>query len=191
LLALLNDPENDIAAYWFLEAQHGAKKANEAKLKAMASGKTVNEFCLKIPPCVEVDELDGILGKAGISDDSREAIARARQGLPEGLSLADLILALAQTEESTPENGHGVIVTTIHSAKGREFETVILPAFEEEVFIGHKENGNVEEERRLAYVAFTRAKRRLIITHCAKRKTQWGFKPEPATPSRFIKEAGL
>jgi DNA helicase II / ATP-dependent DNA helicase PcrA len=191
LLALLNDPANDLAAYWFTEMVHGTKKANEVKLRAAAAGRSINEFGLKIPRNVPVEAIDEILGKAGISDRSREAIAKARIGLPAGFSMADLLLTLAQEEEVAHEQGHGATVTTMHAAKGREWDTVILPAFEEEILIGRKENGNVEEERRLAYVSFTRARHRLLISWCERRKSAWGFKPEPATPCRFIAEAGL
>lgn len=191
LLAVLNDPENNLAAYWFLEAVHGTKKANEAKLKAMAGGRSINEFGLKIPKGVPVSEVPAIMGKAGISTDSITLVEDALRLAGDEPTLGEVILLLAESENAKEEHGRGVVVTTIHGAKGREWESVFLPAFEEEVFIGRKENGQVEEERRLAYVAMTRAKIRLIISHCAKRKTQWGFKPEPATPSRFIKEAGL
>jgi DNA helicase-2/ATP-dependent DNA helicase PcrA len=84
-----------------------------------------------------------------------------------------------------------VRLMTVHAAKGLEFDTVFLPGFEDGLFphqrslneSGHK---GVEEERRLAYVAFTRAKRRLIVSYAASRRLYGQF--IPSTASRFLAE---
>jgi len=84
-----------------------------------------------------------------------------------------------------------VMLITLHSAKGLEFDTVFLPGWEEELF-PHKralEEGNsnaLEEERRLAYVALTRAKQRLYITLALSRKIYGEWRNNP--PSRFLNE---
>ncbi len=80
---------------------------------------------------------------------------------------------------------------TLHGAKGLEFDTVFLPGWEEGVFPNQRsldEGGNksLEEERRLAYVGITRARRRAIISHAARRKTYAGW--QDSIPSRFIEE---
>ncbi|MCQ2581658.1 MAG: UvrD-helicase domain-containing protein [Alphaproteobacteria bacterium] len=64
-----------------------------------------------------------------------------------------------------------VTIMTIHAAKGLEFDTVFLPAWEENIFPNEKSirDGSLAEERRLAYVAITRAKRRAIITNAMSR----------------------
>lgn len=89
------------------------------------------------------------------------------------------------------DNGNKVIVSTLHAAKGLEFDAVFLPGWEEGLFPHQKcleesGDGNVEEERRLAYVAITRAKRFLYITMAFNRKLygQW----QNNLPSRFINE---
>ena len=77
---------------------------------------------------------------------------------------------------------------TLHSAKGLEFPHVFLMGMEEEL-LPHRnavEEGSIEEERRLAYVGITRAKRTLAITLARKRK-QYGELIE-CTPSRFLDE---
>jgi ATP-dependent DNA helicase Rep/DNA helicase-2/ATP-dependent DNA helicase PcrA len=80
-----------------------------------------------------------------------------------------------------------VQLLTLHSSKGLEFDTVFLIGMEEE-FLPHKrsiqESGNVDEERRLAYVGVTRAKERLIMTFAKKRKIHG--REVPRHPSRFI-----
>jgi DNA helicase-2/ATP-dependent DNA helicase PcrA len=84
-----------------------------------------------------------------------------------------------------------VTVMTMHGAKGLEFDTVFLPGWEEGVFPSQRsldEGGiaSLEEERRLAYVAITRARRRCTILHAANRRIygQW----TSSIPSRFIGE---
>ena len=84
-----------------------------------------------------------------------------------------------------------VTIMTIHGAKGLEFDNVFLVGWEEGVFPSQRaldEGGlaSLEEERRLAYVAITRAKRRCTILHAANRRIygQW----TSSIPSRFIAE---
>jgi DNA helicase-2/ATP-dependent DNA helicase PcrA len=84
-----------------------------------------------------------------------------------------------------------VTIMTIHAAKGLEFDTVFLAGWEEGVFPSQRaldEGGNasLEEERRLAYVAITRARRRCVIVHAANRRIygQW----TSSIPSRFVTE---
>ena len=85
-------------------------------------------------------------------------------------------------------SGGAVCVMTIHAAKGLEFDTVFLPAWEEGVFPNEKtvEEGGLEEERRLAYVAITRARRRAIIINAMSRRLFGEQKYN--SPSRFIAE---
>ncbi len=89
------------------------------------------------------------------------------------------------------DGGEKVTIMTMHAAKGLEFDQVFLPGWEEGVFPSQRaidEGGlaSLEEERRLAYVAITRAKRRCTILHAANRRIygQW----TSSIPSRFIGE---
>ena len=84
-----------------------------------------------------------------------------------------------------------VTIMTIHAAKGLEFDTVFLAGWEEGLFPSQRaidEGGtrSLEEERRLAYVAITRARRKAIILHAANRRIygQW----TSSLPSRFVGE---
>ena len=84
-----------------------------------------------------------------------------------------------------------VTIMTIHAAKGLEFDTVFLAGWEEGLFPSQRaldEGGlaSLEEERRLAYVAITRARRRATILHAANRRIygQWNS----SIPSRFVGE---
>ena len=89
------------------------------------------------------------------------------------------------------EETEKLTIMTIHAAKGLEFDHVFLPGWEEGVFPSQRamdEGGlaSLEEERRLAYVAITRARRRCTILHAANRRIygQW----TSSLPSRFIEE---
>jgi DNA helicase II / ATP-dependent DNA helicase PcrA len=81
-----------------------------------------------------------------------------------------------------------LVMMTVHGAKGLEFQAVFVTGMEEEIFPyrrqGSDEIDELEEERRLAYVAFTRARKRLTITHAATR-TLFG-QPRYGSPSRFL-----
>ena len=88
-------------------------------------------------------------------------------------------------------NDPQVTIMTIHAAKGLEFDTVFLAGWEEGLFPSQRsldEGGtkSLEEERRLAYVAITRARRRAFILHAANRRIygQW----TSSIPSRFVGE---
>ena len=99
--------------------------------------------------------------------------------------------ALMTTDENDSEfanDGSAVNVMTIHAAKGLEFDTVFLPAWEDGIFPNDKaiKEGGMEEERRLAYVAITRARRRVIITNTMSRVLFGSRQFFP--PARFIAE---
>ncbi|MFQ6696356.1 MAG: ATP-dependent helicase [Alphaproteobacteria bacterium] len=105
--------------------------------------------------------------------------------LPEFLEHAALMMTDDNDNESDDKNV--VSVMTIHAAKGLEFDTVFLPAWEEGIFPSEKKGeSDIEEERRLAYVAITRARKRVIITNAMVR-TVFGQRMYQ-TKSRFIDE---
>jgi DNA helicase-2/ATP-dependent DNA helicase PcrA len=94
------------------------------------------------------------------------------------------------TDVDAMGDGARVVMMTVHGAKGLEFERVILTGMEEEMFpykgVDPGEHEELEEERRLAYVAITRARRHLYMTHTQMRQifgtTRWN------RPSRFLTE---
>lgn len=107
------------------------------------------------------------------------------------VTLDDLIQRLSLVPENKDEltDLDQVTIATVHAVKGLEFKVVFIVACETNVFpsVLSVEEGRLEEERRLMYVAATRAKERLLITWAGSR---WGFSGmERATPSRFVLEA--
>ncbi len=100
-------------------------------------------------------------------------------------------IALVMDRDSGGENEDKVNIMTLHSAKGLEFGTVFLPGWEEGLFphqraLDEKGRAGLEEERRLAYVGITRAKRRAFISFAQNRRVHnmW----QNALPSRFVDE---
>jgi DNA helicase-2/ATP-dependent DNA helicase PcrA len=149
----------------------------------------------------------------GISHESRALVhdvARVMSARGEW-GVADLLIYLQSGEADGESVGDGVTVCTVHAAKGREWGAVFMVGLEEGTFPSAKAlkadrlvechpeanpSGSVAEERRLAFVAFTRAKDRLYLTRSETRCDNRGPNlppgpPTPREPSRFVKEAGL
>ena len=150
-----------------------------------------------------VATLAAMLDESGYTDMWKQEKSADAPGRLENLK--ELVRALADFETlagfldhvalvmENEENGDAdrVSLMTLHGAKGLEFDTVFLPGWEEGVFPNQRamdESGNkgLEEERRLAYVGLTRARRRAIVSHAANRRifANW----QSSTPSRFIEE---
>ena len=95
------------------------------------------------------------------------------------------------TDNAEKASGDMVSVMTLHAAKGLEFDAVFLPGWEEGLFpnqraLDDKGVAGLEEERRLAYVGLTRARKRAYVSFAANRRVfnQW----QAAIPSRFLRE---
>jgi DNA helicase-2/ATP-dependent DNA helicase PcrA len=107
-------------------------------------------------------------------------------------SLAGFLDHVSLVMENTVAGaGDMVSLMTLHSAKGLEFDTVFLPGWEEGLFPNQRAmedhgRAGLEEERRLAYVGLTRARRRVFVSHAAARRIhgQW----QGTLPSRFLSE---
>lgn len=98
-------------------------------------------------------------------------------------------VTLVSDIDSYDEEQDAVVMMTIHSAKGLEFPVVFLTGLEEGIFPGMRSMNSeeeIEEERRLCYVAITRAKQSLYIT-TTEMRTLYG-RTAPSRPSRFLKE---
>ncbi|BBP02107.1 UvrD-helicase domain-containing protein [Sulfuriferula nivalis] len=123
-----------------------------------------------------VQEFVGWLGKKGEADDKNL------------IELTQTIALITLLENRSEDEIDAVRLSTIHAAKGLEFGHVFLVGAEEDI-LPHREsveNGTLEEERRLMYVAITRAQRSLTISYCKRRKRAGEL--QTCEPSRFIGE---
>ena len=158
----------------------------------------------------EMVERDGhVLAVAAMLDESGYTDMWKADKSPEAPgrleNLKELVRALADFETmagfldhvslvmENEENAEGdrCSLMTLHGAKGLEFDTVFLPGWEEGLFPSQRtmdESGakGLEEERRLAYVGLTRARRRAIVSHAANRRIYANW--QSSLPSRFLDE---
>ncbi|MCC8192703.1 MAG: UvrD-helicase domain-containing protein [Ruminococcus sp.] len=98
-------------------------------------------------------------------------------------------IALFTDMDNMDENGDYVVMMTMHSAKGLEFDTVFAVGMEENIFPSQRsilDDADIEEERRLCYVAITRAKNKLYLTN-ARSRLLYGM-TNHNEPSRFLFE---
>lgn len=151
----------------------------------------------------EVLDRTGYLAELRRSEDPQDAsrvenlaelhsVAGAFAADAPGGTLADFLerVALVADSDQVPaegERGGQVTLMTVHTAKGLEFPAVFVTGMEDGTFPHQRSLGDeseLEEERRLAYVAITRARERLYLTRAAVRSA-WGT-PQEMPPSRFI-----
>ena len=125
---------------------------------------------------------------AGRLENLKELI-RSMEEFPDLGSFLEHISLVMDAENK--ETGARVSVMTLHAAKGLEFETVFLPGWEEGLFphqrsLDESGRAGLEEERRLAYVGITRAKRRVKIYFATNRRIHGLW--QTTIPSRFLDE---
>ena len=146
----------------------GYRKALEEENTAEADGRIEN-----------LEELE-----SSIHDYEEEA--RARSEVPTLEGFLERVSLVADTDDL--EEGERVTLMTVHGAKGLEFELVLLTGMEEDMFpyknMEPRGVEEMEEERRLAYVAITRARKHLVVTHT--RTRQIFGTTRVGTPSRFV-----
>ncbi len=133
------------------------------------------------------------LREAGALGDVTPAVDAVAPALPEVAAekLPALMewLALRSDLDALAGQSSAITMMTIHSAKGLEFPVVFVAGVEEGLFPHRAHEGDgasIEEERRLAYVAITRAKRRLYLTYASTRRMFGSVQANP--PSRFLME---
>ena len=135
----------------------------------------------------KIENIEELLN--GIKDftEGQQELADASGALTEFLE--DVALATDFDSENKDENTDRVSLMTIHLAKGLEYPYVYVVGMEEDLFpspMNLDSRGGLEEERRLFYVALTRAEERAFLSY-AQSRYRWG-KLNSAEPSRFIEE---
>jgi DNA helicase-2/ATP-dependent DNA helicase PcrA len=199
LLAVLQDIETDTTV------------STRARQSAAAFAHIIDEYTLKArdePVSVLVEELLESLDYYAYVEQSDEKDFRSRIDVVDefvrgcadhdqrsGTKLAVYLqdLALVTDADSYDPDMPAVTLMTCHTAKGLEFDDVFLAGMEEGVFplfSDFSDEVNLEEERRLAYVAMTRARKRLTLT-AAESRMLYGKTRDDRQVSRFVHEAGL
>jgi ATP-dependent DNA helicase UvrD/PcrA len=132
-----------------------------------------------------IENLEELVGVAAEFDANREV-----EGPSEIPPLEEFLQAISlyTDQDDLSRDESKVTLMTLHNAKGLEYDAVFIIGCEEGVFPHSRslEEGNEEEERRLAYVGITRARKRLWMTHARSRRLFAGR--ETGFPSRFLSE---
>jgi len=123
---------------------------------------------------------------AGRLENLKELV-RAMEEFPDLAAFLEHVSLVMEADESKEQER--VSIMTLHGAKGLEFETVYLPGWEEGLFphqrsLDEQGRAGLEEERRLAYVGLTRAKKRARIFFASNRRIRGLW--QPTVPSRFV-----
>ncbi len=170
----------------FMALSEAAVSANQADVLKAVLGKTGYRAALEASDDAESEaRLENLAELEGsMNDYAAEAHARGEEptlaGFLERVSLQSDLDGMAENERVT--------LMTVHSAKGLEFEVVFLTGMEEDMFpyrgMDPARNDDTDEERRLAYVAVTRARKHLVLSHA--RTRQIFGNTRLGVPSRFI-----
>jgi len=204
--------ESSMSAYDAIEHVSRDQELGSAGRKKIAAFKAIIESLREEAKILSPHSLAGrVLEVTGyrdllVKDDTAESDARLGNLEEMVGSIADYEQELGSEEEATLsgylervslvnatdalEGVASVSMMTVHSAKGLEFRSVFIVGMEEEIFpysrVSHEEPEEIDEERRLAYVAITRARERLWIVHAGMR-TLFG-KTRYSSPSRFLRD---
>ncbi len=138
---------------------------------------------------LEAEDTDEARARLGNLDELLNAAADASE---RGEGIRDFLdhAALVSDADSVDSRAQ-VSLLTMHNAKGLEFPLVFVAGMEEGLFPHTRSlesEGAMEEERRLLYVAMTRAEKKLHLSWARYRRRFGGGQPEPSIPSRFLKE---
>lgn len=189
VLSLSLDPRNDLVAEKVL-SRIAPHKVAAMKAVALQKGQWLSVTSELIQEAVFLESLTLILPRFNVGREMCALVEHRLSMLPmPNPTLADLVHDLWQHAAGDSDQTEGVTVCTGHGSKGKEWSEVFIPAFEQEVW-QPKRDKDAEESRRLAFVAMTRAKDSLFLSHAASRQGQWGG-PQAAAPCGFIQEAGL
>ena len=183
-------------------------KSSAAKLKPFTD--MIEEMRRRLPDCPLPEFYDYVCERSGYAPALREKDDVESRGRLENVqelkssiltylenaegaepSLSGFLdeIALYTDLDSRADGDNCVTMMTMHAAKGLEFPQVFVVGMEEGLFPGNRAMGNgaeMEEERRLCYVAMTRAREKLTLTN-ARQRTLYG-KTTPCMPSRFLNE---
>jgi superfamily I DNA/RNA helicase len=181
-------PDSDYLARWWLLLDEKPKEVERICMEAGAAFQSVNAYAKCIPTDLTVDRffaaLDHILAAGNKEVEGALEVVREiiRNDKPETVS--DLSFLVTHRTFETPDES-GIHIGTIHSAKGLEWPMVWLPSCNQ----GYLPGKDVEEDRRLFFVAVTRARDWLKVSWTKERKKYpMATRPDPAEPSQFIAE---
>lgn len=217
---IINKPKRAFGDTSLKKLENTAKAMNSSlfeALRAVAGTKffspkldnEVAKFIHTIDELSQIDDLKLLLNefesqiklkefyKATTEGDERvrnidEFYANVKERFEQGqiASLNELLNEISLQSEQDGVEGECVYLMSIHASKGLEFDAVFIVGLEEGFFPILSEDGDIEEERRLAYVAITRAKKQLFFSSCTSRFYR-GSRSYHLETSKFLNETGI
>lgn len=176
-LSFFDNPFSDFHAHRFLKTIWTQKQADDALARARYNKRSLNEEALNFPtnPATDPISIKHFMdSRSAVPLGTIDFLCERLKEAPSGLSMADILIMLNEYEESgANEHGgnHDVEVLTIHSAKAREWNHTVLSGWSEGFF--PRGQDDIQSERRVAYVALTRARDTVLITCPMSRWTKW------------------
>lgn len=184
------NPDEKIGPIGLLLEMHAKGKVTTGSKALAEKIIEVREFLsnTKANPFAALSNMLGITQMAVASTNSEDhqlpAFLRLADEMSNEIGLKKTLASLTQLDLNAGRKG--IHIATMHGAKGLEYDIVALPGWEEGEFPSYqrREGDEISEERRLAYVALTRARKMLIVS--------WSNKEgKPKRPSRFLTESGI
>ncbi|WP_407402997.1 ATP-dependent helicase [Sodaliphilus sp.] len=178
----------------FAELINGFMQLNRDNLDASIVARTIIERTQLLSILMNDNTPENISRQENLTElmsGVNEFVEEHREEGNENISLADYLAQVSLLTDQDEDNGNGDRVTlmTVHAAKGLEFKHVIVVGVEEDLFPSYMSQSSmreIEEERRLLYVAITRAKKTCMLTFASSRYQNGQTKT--CTMSRFIRD---
>jgi len=165
-----NNPLEDVVDFVMKESGMVALLAQDSSVEGISKYENAKELAKGIVEFCEIKREEGV----------------------ENITMADFlseVALLTDQDDKSKENTNRITLMTVHSAKGLEFKNVFIVGLEEDLFPSQMSRDNlraIEEERRLLYVAITRAEENCVLS-CAKSRFRNG-QSTICSPSRFLKD---
>lgn len=193
--AAMAQPFSDLLVHSWLRHAVGEAEARRlataAKLRRSPICEVAPAQSMPWPPwrdAFNLAALDGALSRSGLSVQSQAIVRSLAEELAgDGILFRGALSDAVNQYRPAVTEGAGAVVTTAHQAKGREWHVVVAATMDRRP----GRDGDPEEERRLAYVAATRASRALAVSASESRRQEWGRREEEKMDCSLVGEFGL
>lgn len=169
LVQLWGNPESRLLQHAYLDVVHGETEATRIMGQAAREGRSPIAPAIAATP-VDTQAMIAALLAARLS---RAAVAAARRAVDAAGHFSIRAISIALREAGDETDGGGFTISTFHGSKGLEFDNVWIAGAEHHLTPAAKKGEALEEERRLFYVALTRARTNVFLSRVERRPDAW------------------